>query len=171
MNLRVNYSKRGQLKIQQMAFVLVVVMIFFAIIALIYFTISLSDLRGKAQELKEQEASELVRKIVGTSEFIWKRDCSSCIDLDKVFLLKDRASYKEFWELNFLQIKKIYPTGIGECNKANYPNCDTITIVENGEVGTPSSAYVSLCRWEQEKGGYVKCEIGRIYATAKKIAE
>ena len=169
MNLRVNYSKKGQLKIQQMAFVLVAVMIFFAIIALIYFTISLSDLRGKAQELKEQEASELVRKMAGTGEFIWKRDCSSCIDLDKAFLLKDRASYKEFWELSFLQIKKIYPTAIGECNKAKYPNCDTITIVESGEIGTPSSAYVSLCRWEQEKGGYVKCEIGRIYATEKKI--
>ena len=164
---RANYS-RGQLKIQQMAFVLVALVIFFAIVSLFYFNISFSNLKGEADLLKEEEAGELVRKLVGTPEFSWRGDCVNCIDMDKVFLLKERNSYKDFWNLRFLQIDKVYPSSKEECNKANYPECETITLIRGNEIGTPNSAFVSLCRWEQEKGGYTKCELGRIYASAKK---
>jgi len=165
----VSYS-RGQLKIQQMAFVLVVLIIFFAIVSLIYFSISLKGLRQGAQNLEDDKAKELVRKLSSSPEFVWNlNECSNCIDLDKVLLLRERKSYKEFWGLDFLQIEKVYPSENGECDKANYPNCGSITIIPAEEFGSPASAFVSLCIWEREKGGYVKCELGRIYASGKGI--
>ena len=164
-------SKRAQLKIQQMAFVLVAIIIFFAIVALLYFSISLSNLRKSASSLQEQEASELVRKLASTPEFSFTAtDCSNCIDLDKLLLLKSRQSYKEFWNLDFLKIEKLYPkTEKLECEKANYPDCNEITIIDKKEFGSPQKAFVSLCRWEQAKGGYTKCGLGGIYASGKNL--
>ncbi len=171
MNLTASYSKKAQLKIQQMAFVLAAIIIFFAIVSILYLSISLRGLRGAASSLNEQEASELVRKLASTPEFSFEQnDCSNCIDLDKVLLLKSRQSYKEFWNLDFLKIEKVYPSQASlECEKSNYPDCSTITIIGKEDFGSPKSAFVSLCRWEQEKGGYTKCELGVIYASGKDI--
>ncbi len=161
------YSK-GQMKIQQMAFVLVALMIFFGMIALIYFSIEIKTLRGDAESLQKEEAKELVRKLASTPEFAWvSQKCAYCIDLDKVMMLKSRGSYKGFWNLDFLRIEKVFPQSQGECERATYPNCNTITILDKENYGSPYTAYVSLCHWEQEKGGYTKCELGRIHASGK----
>lgn len=161
------FDSRGQFKIQQMAFVLVAIMIFFAIAALFYFSIRVENLRESAESLNEGEARELVRKLSGTPEFSFS-GCVNCVDLDKVLMLKERRSYEKFWELEFLRVEKVYPENEGECTRANYPACKTITITESENFGAPSSAFVSLCRWENEKGGYFKCELGRIYASGLK---
>ncbi len=163
----VRYSK-GQLKIQEMAFVLVALMIFFAMISLVYFSLRISTLQSTAQDLEDEYAKEVVKKLTQTPEFSWNSGerCESCLDLDKAFLLKDRKSYQNFWELDYLMIEKVYPSGKGECTKTNYPNCGSITII-NGTKGIPTDTYVSLCRIEN--GKYPKCEMGRIYARGKTI--
>jgi len=173
MTYHVSYSKKAQLKIQQMAFVLVALVIFFALAALFYFSISFSDLQNQAQLLREESAKEIVRNMVATPEFSSSL-CSVCIDLDKVLMLKEKTSYKNFWNLDFLKIEKLYPIteskdGKEECTKLNYPNCKTITLIETEDFGSPHSAFVALCRYEQSNGGYIKCELGIIYTSAKNI--
>lgn len=165
-------SSRAQMKIQEMAFSLVAIVIFFGMVALLYFSVSLSSLRQGAQNLQDEEAAELVRKITSIPEFSFTaRDCSNCIDLDKTLLLKEKTSYTGFWNIDFLQIEKIYPLGNKkECEKTNYPECSTITIIDKEEFSSPSTAFISLCRWEQSKGGYYKCELGRIYASGKDLS-
>ncbi len=166
-----NYSKKGQIKIQQMAFVLVAIMIFFAIAVLIYFSFRINSLKSDAQLLKEEESKEIVRKLSGMPEFSFE-GCANCIDLDKALMLKERKSYIGFWDLKLLQIERVYPIKeVKECTRANYPDCNTITFIENKNYGRGNDAFVSLCRWEQEKGGYVKCELGRIYAAGGGIDE
>ena len=167
----VNYSRRAQIKIQQMAFVLVALLIFFAIVALFYFSIASKGLKQSASSLREEEAKELIKKLASSPEFSFTANtCANCIDLDKALLMKYRQSYQEFFNLDFLQIEKIYPDSKKvECDKTNYPDCSTISIVDSKEIGTPKTAFVSLCRWEQQKGGYFKCELGIIYASGKGI--
>jgi hypothetical protein len=166
----VNYSRKGQFKIQQMAFVLVALMIFFAMVALFYFSIRISGLRADVESLEEKEAKEIVKKLATTSEFIFSAgDCENCIDLDKVWILKDRESYDDFWGLDFLQIRRVHPEFEDEeCTNANYPECNIITLIDGENFGAPSDAFVSLCRWESENGGYSKCELGRIFASGVK---
>lgn len=169
------YSKRGQLKIQEMAFVLVAIMVFFGIVILVFFSAYLSGMKNDVNTLAEDEARQIVRKIASSPELTWadKATCGSgaCIDVDKALIMKQRKSYTDFWNLDYLRIDRIYPTtGTGECTLGGYPNCRTMILVNKTDnFGATSSAYVSLCRWETANGGYVKCEIGRIYASGKGI--
>ncbi len=152
-----------------MAFVLVAIMIFFGIVAIILFRISITGLQQNIESQNTQQANELVQKLASTPEFAFTAiDCQNCIDMDKVILLKNRTDYKSFWGLDFLQIQTIYPQKQSECNSFNYPNCSTITIINNSQ-GIPQSAYVSLCRMESNQGNYVQCDLGVIYASGKSL--
>ncbi len=166
MILSVKYSK-GQLKIQEMAFVLVAIMIFFAMIALIYFSVRLNSLEGDVQNLEDDYAKEIVKKITLSPEFSWESgSCDSCLDFDKAFLLKDRKSYQNFWELDYLAVERVHPvSNRGECNNDNYPDCGIVTI-RNVTKGAPADTFVSICRIED---GKTKCELGRIYASGRNI--
>src|SRR3989338_11323343 len=109
-NLFVRYSK-AQMKIQQTAFMLVALVLFFSMIALVYFSISLANLREHAQYLREKEALENVKMIAATPEFAFtsSSDCSNCVDFDKVLMLKEQSSYKNFWKFECLEVEIIYP--------------------------------------------------------------
>ena len=160
--LAVSYSK-GQLKIQEMAFVLVALVIFFAIAGLFYFSVRYASLKEDVESLRGQETLETVRKIAGTAEFSWSiEDCSSCVDFDKILTLKNRTSYKGFWKnIAFLQIQRIFPTFNGvECTLLNYPNCDKVTLVQENERLRGYGYFVALCRYD-ELGRYNKCSIFR----------
>lgn len=146
-----------------MAFVLVAIMIFFAIVLLFYFSIRYNSLQDDVETLREEEVLESVRKMSSTPEFIWNaEDCAGCIDMDKVFVLKGRESYSGFWKnIALLQIIRVHPTFEGEeCVEANYPECDKITIIEEDSDFRAYSSFVALCRHELE--GYSKCELGKI---------
>tara|TARA_Y100000310_G_scaffold324932_1_gene387574 strand:+ start:479 stop:997 length:519 start_codon:yes stop_codon:yes gene_type:complete len=161
--LNVNYSK-GQLKIQQMAFVLVATIIFFALVFLFYSVVRFSSLEDDVESLREQEIIETIRQISATAEFSWTReDCASCIDMDKVLMLKEREAYQGFWKkIPLLQIERVYPRHGGqECTKQNYPECDFITIIEEETNLVARSSFVSLCRYEPGES-YYKCELGKI---------
>lgn len=165
--LNADYSKRGQMKIQQMAFVLVALMIFFVIVTLFYFSVKVRSLEQSATTLRADEARELSKKIASSPELSWSGECDNCIDMDKAMMLQDRKSYEGFWGVDYLAIEKIYPSNGADCTLANYPDCGKITIVK-GEIGTPANAFVSLCRWEGSEK-YEKCEIGRVYVRGESI--
>lgn len=164
----VNYS-RGQMKIQQMAFVLVALMIFLSMVALFYINIRTGSLRQSVTDLEDEQAKEIVRKLSSVPEFSFTAggDCASCVDLDKVLELKDRATYNDFWKFDHLSIKKTYPAGEGECTSFNYPDCGEITLIEGNEgSGAVTRAFVSLCRWSNT---YYKCELGELRASGRGI--
>jgi len=154
-----------------MAFMLVALIIFFAMIALVYFSISITSLQSKATELQDQEAKEIVRKLSGSAElaFTSSSDCSSCLDLDKALMLKGLQQYEDFWNLDYLMIEKVHPSPSDiECTKTNYPNCGKITIIsKEGNIAT-KTAFVSLVRWDSSVDGF-KYELGRIHASGERI--
>lgn len=162
--------KKGQMKIQEMAFVLIAIVIFFAMVALVFFAIRLSSLKTDVATEKEEGARELARKLADIPEFSWA-ECVGCVDADKVMALKDMPAYKKLWDLDYLVVERVYPNrSTVECTLANYPDCSTITLINvTKDYGTPSSAFVALCSYEPLKGGYVKCELGRIRTAAKVI--
>jgi len=162
--------KRGQLKIQEMAFVLVAIFIFFGLVALIFSNVLIKDLRKDAVQIREEQAQALVKKLISVPEFSWTKDCETCIDHDKVIALKERKSYKNFWNLDYMAVEQIYPAKLGgECTKGNYPECNITTIIGGGEkTGKSSVAFVALCRWERESN-YNKCSLGRIITSGEGI--
>ena len=161
-------NEKGQMKIQEMAFVLIAIVIFFAMVALVFFAIRLSSLRTDVAAEKEQGARELARKLADIPEFSWA-ECPGCVDADKVMALKDMPAYKKLWDLDYLVVERVYPNRtMTECTLANYPDCSTITIINaTKDYGTPATAFVALCSYEPTQGGYVKCELGTKRAAAK----
>ena len=169
-----NSSKNGQMKIQQMAFMLIAIMIFFSMVALAYFSISLAHLKDTVQNLRDEQARELVKSIASVPElaFTSGTDCSSCIDLDKALLLKDQPEYQNFWDIDYLIIEIIKPgvSGIVECNKVNYPsgNCNRITIIDKENFGAAPCSFVSLVHWDKEVEPF-RYEVGKVCASGKNL--
>jgi hypothetical protein len=169
------------MKIQQMAFMLVAVMIFFGMVAVIYFSISLSSLESKVEQLREEEARELARQITGTPEFTFTAagDCSSCLDMDKAFQLKEKGGYENLWNLNYLEIERIHPNspalvGERECDTATQyrdGDCNKIIIINRDGKKDTKIAFVTLVRWNSTIAGATnwKYELGRIHASPTPI--
>lgn len=165
-------NKKAQMKIQQMAFMLIVVTLFFALVGLFVLTILFSDLKESAALIEEQNALLLVSKLSNSPEFACGKafggDRVNCIDSDKAMALKDNINkYSGFWGVDGIEIKKIYPAGSVACNSENYPDCDEIEIISS-ESGTGVSNFVALCRKAKSSDReeiYDKCEIAKIIVT------
>ena len=163
--LFVNYSK-GQFKIQQMAFMLIALIVFFVLIALLYFTVQLRSVKNNANDVFYSQAVEITNSLKSTPEFAWTADsCHSCVDFDKALALKEQRVYSGFWSTPFLKLR-ILDGNIKdvECTRQNYPECNTILIVNQSESYRAERAYVSLCRTTNEGA---KCSIGAISVGAK----
>jgi hypothetical protein len=170
------------MKIQQMAFMLIAVTVFFSMIALIYFSLTFAGIKQDAERLQEEEAILLTQKLSGTPELLFaaQGDCKSCIDLDKALALSEKKEeYARLWNLDYLVIEKLYPATErtinpdGECSRTSYPDeCFRITIV-NDTSSTRRNAkesFVTLARYDHNTDKYVY-EFGRILASPRRRAE
>jgi len=165
----ISKDKKAQLKIQQMAFVLVAIFIFFAFISLIYVSIRMNFMKKQAVNLEADKAMEFAQKMTGVPELKWSQQCDSCIDLDKAMMLKNRTVYNDFFGLDHLSFEIIYPVITDkECITGNYPNCNKLTLISKSSYDTASRAYISLCRWDQETNNEM-CYLGAVYASGKAV--
>lgn len=169
-------NSRAQMKIQQMAFVLIAVTLFFVLVGLFVLSIFLTNLREEATKLEEENAMLLATKLSESPEFSCGNSFSgskiSCIDADKLIALKQNinkySSGNDFWGVEGIKVRKLYPNsnnGEIECTEGNYPNCNSIVLFENNinhSVGSYAN-YVTLCRKEISEGqSYDQCDVGRL---------
>ncbi|MEX0932534.1 MAG: hypothetical protein WDZ77_00325 [Candidatus Pacearchaeota archaeon] len=163
-------NKKGQLKIQQMAFMLLAVTLFFALVGLLVLSFQISNLRDTAGTLEERNALLLVTKLSNSPEFSCGRAFgnarTNCIDADKAMILKSQISkYDRFWDVEEIEIRKIYPPQtIDEgCSFENYPNCNLIKVLEGSGNSVGYSNFVSLCRKERVNEEIRdKCELAKL---------
>ena len=159
--------KKAQLKIQQMAFMLIAVTLFFALISIFVLAFRLSGMRESATSLEEENAMLLATKIANSPEFSCGKSFGNqvdCVDADKVMALKkDISKYSDFWDVSNIEIRKIYPEGDEICTFENYPDCNRILIGAEKTTGNYMPNFVSLCRKESIEGQpYNKCELALI---------
>ena len=160
---------KGQLKIQQMAIMLLAVTLLFVLVGMLFLMFSLSSVNDAAEALKEKNSLILTTRLANSPEFSCGKsfgiERTSCIDFDKVMMLKEQASkYEEFWEgVSNIEIRKIYPENPVLCNIGNYPDCGIIRIFSSEIKRTSVSNFVSLCRKAVVDGEiYDKCELARV---------
>lgn len=165
-------KRKAQLKIQQMAFMLMAVTLFFVLVGMFVLVFRFSSLQESAEDLEEKNALLLVTKLANSPEFscgkAFGRGRVNCVDSDKVMALKENIRiYSDFWGVSGIEIRKIYPKLDSEiiCELDNYPDCNLIKIVST-EGGTGVSNFVALCRKESfENQVYDKCELAKIIAS------
>lgn len=161
-------NKKGQIKIQQMSFMLIGLTLFFIVVGLFVLSFVLSGMKNSKSNLNDQQATLLVQKLANSPEF----SCGSafgtqmidCVDMDKVFaLLGHIQNYKGLWRVNGIEIRTIYPNSQTKCTLENYPNCGYMVVLNQTDTGIDKSSYVSLCR-KVKSGDSVhnKCELGEL---------
>ena len=160
-------NKKAQIKIQQMAFMILAVFIFFVLVGLFIFSFLFSGLQRSALALQEKDTLLMVTGLANSPEFACGESFGglehTCIDGDKVMVLKDNINrYSLFWGVNNIIISQNL-TGTVECTKGNYPNCDYIDVFSRGVSGFPNENFVTLCYKEQRDGRIVNtCKIAKL---------
>lgn len=164
----VKTNNRGQMKIQQMAFMLMGITLFFVLVGMFFLVVYFSDIQDSAGILEEKNALLLVTKLANSPEFAcgeaFGNQKTNCVDADKAMILKKNINnYEDLWSVDNIIIRKLYPTEEEvECNVRNYPNCNVISLKE-GSVSSTQSNFVSLCRKESDDGEvYDKCELAKL---------
>lgn len=160
---------RGQLKIQQMAFMLMAVFIFFILAGLFYAVIQTQDLRNIAAMKERDRAVTLASVLASSAEF----SCGNyCVDADRALVLGAKTEYKDFWSVASIRIRIIdNSTKETICSQGNYPNCNLIKVYDKQTDETSVFSYVSVCRRVKNSDYvYFKCELGQFivgYETKK----
>ena len=175
-------QRKAQFKIQQMAFMLIALVAFFALVGIFVLGFNISQLKGTASLLEEKNAGLLAMKLADSPEF----SCGNafdeisrktgCVDADKLMMVKqDINKYRNFWGVYGIEVRTVYPKQETEkaCTLSNYPNCNVIKLLENSSQGYDYSNFVSLCRKEKSLEGapYDKCNIAEIIIRYKGAAE
>ena len=160
--------KKAQFKIQQMAFMLVAVFLFFILVALFWLGIQYRNINKQAIFLESEKAGFMSDFLSSSSEFSCTREQGEpCIDTDKIMALKDRSMYKEFWPVAFITVRKLDgKPEEKECTNENYPDCNIYKVYENNKIeykGSGIGSYTALCRYEKISGYPTKiCDIGKL---------
>lgn len=165
-------KKNAQMKIQQMAFMLIAITVFFILVGMFVLVIKFAGLKESAELLENENAMLLVTKIANSPEF----SCGSafgnaklnCIDMDKVMALKGNDAYENFWGVDNIEIRWIYPNNFVtiECKFGVYPDCGIFKLIDE-EIQSEYSNFVSLCH--KTIDGKDKCEIGRIMIAPRRV--
>lgn len=172
--------KKAQMKIQQMALMLLAVTLFFVIVGLVVLTFVFSGTRDSAQNQQEQNAITLAMKIANSAELSCGRAFGTgkinCIDADKVMVLKEQANkYSDFFGVSNIGIYTIFPITNQqiECNLGNYPNCNYIRLFDKELTGFGQAKnFVTLCRKENLGGDvYDKCELAMLVIEEKVVGK
>jgi hypothetical protein len=165
-------NKKAQLKIQEMAFFIVAIVLFFVLVGIFILSIIFANLSQSATDAAEKRTLSSVTNLADSPEFSCGKP--NCVDADKLISLMQNKKYENFWPFSSLRVLR----GQGfnktkdemiECSMGNYPNCDMF-VVYNKNVNNERtiSSYVALCRKEVENGFvYNKCEIAEFIAGTK----
>jgi uncharacterized protein YjeT (DUF2065 family) len=160
-------NKKSQVKIQEMSFMLLALVLFFIIAGIFFIVITNANLRKSAESLGESEAILTISGLAASPELSCGSE-SLCVDTDKLIALRGKDAFRNYWDVDGgLVVKKLYPYNSEEieCNARNYDTCNTYTLKPRGEGYKGIGSYVTLCRKEVVSGySYDKCEIGRIIA-------
>ena len=162
--------KKGQLKIQEMAFMLVAIILFFILVGLFAVSIVYKNIQESATQIAEEKTFSAIENLAGTAEFSCSSGKSNCVDADKLMALINKKSYKDFWAFSSLSVVRYSgfsknESDFIECNLQNYPDCDIIKVYDKKVKENVIHSFVALCRKEYENNApYEKCEVAQLWA-------
>lgn len=160
----------GQMKIQQMAFMIVGVLFFFILVGLFFLGWQYKDLRESFENLQEEQAIASLEVIANMPEFNCESGESLCLDEDKLRVLSDSSVYDDFWPVESIRVYKVFPSfdSVVECPDLE---CNYYEIYDSGQRNVREySSYVSICQTNSEQGYvYEDCEIGKLVVGARLI--
>ena len=167
-------NKFGQMKIQQMAFMIVAIFFFFILVALFLINIQFKDIGDRYSQLQKERAISSLSVISDIPELSCDSMESFCLDEDKLRIMSGKfgEEYNEFWAVSSIKVYKVYSL-FGSLNKSlkECPglNCNYYEIFDNKQKNVKEySTFVSICSKMREEGYiYDRCEVGKLVVGVK----
>lgn len=154
---------KGQMKIQQMAFMIVAVFFFFILVGLFFLGWQYKSIRGSFESLEREQAIASLRVISDMSELNCDEGRSLCLDYDKLEVMASYEKYDEFWPVESVKIYQVYPP-FSTLIKCPAKSCNYWEIYDSEQEGAREySTFVNICK-TVNSGGYVyeDCELGKL---------
>ena len=162
--------KIGQMKIQQMAFMIMAVFLFFILVGLFFIGIQFKDVRGTAAQLQKDQAISSLRVIADMPELNYDSSETMTVDEDKLEVMSSNFSgaYNVFWPVASVGVYKIYPA-FDSVKKCPGLGCNFYDIYDSGQSNVKTySTYVSICKRVREEGSaFDRCEVGKLVVGVK----
>ena len=160
----VNLKNNGQMKIQQIAFMLVAVFFFFMLVGLFIIRVQLGNITETAARLEQEQAIESLEVIANMPELNCDSSTALCLDNDKLRILSGETfDYDDFWPVASI---KIYRVSTEFENEILCPGigCNYYEIYDNGQSNKKEvSTFISLCETVTYAGYvYDDCEVGKL---------
>lgn len=125
-------NKRGQYKIQQMAFMILAIFFFFVLVGLFFVGWQITQLRSGFSQLQEEKALSALKVIADSTELNCEQSEDWCIDKDKLIAFSEHSDlYDGFFSAASIEVLMVYPRG------------NDRTYVEKTQTGGSSSSYNS----------------------------
>ncbi len=168
--------KKAQFKIQQMAFMLVAIFIFFTLVGLFILQMNLGGLRYSAEQLEREQVLSALLSWSELPELSCSDGSSGCIDEDKIVVLSSEdfnRLYSSFWPVASIRVYMVnanFSNGEIECPGQG---CNYYNVYESGQSSSEMVAsYVSLCKTVKTEGPVFKrCEMATLSIGIKSIPE
>ncbi len=159
-------NNKAQFKIQQMAFMILAVFLFFILIGLGFLSFQTKSLQGNYQQLQMDQAISSLQVLTDMPEL----SCGYlCLDEDKLRVMSRKSEqYAQFWPVASIKVYKVYPA-FDSLIKCPTANCNYFEIYDSNQQNTQEySTYISLCKRVKEQDNiYDKCEIGKLVVGVK----
>ena len=160
-------QKKAQMKIQQMAFMIVAVFFFFALVGLFFLRLSLGNLSGEVDRLNSDQAITSLKVISSMTELNCDSKEEMCLDEDKLNVLSSEfgKTYEDFWPIASIKVTTFsFFNQTSIKIKCPAQNCNYYEIYDNNQINNETrSSFVSICKKVNNAGSINNvCEIGRL---------
>lgn len=157
-------NKKADMKIMQMAFMIIFVFIFFTMVLLFFVSMQNSKLTENYNLLQKENAIASIQTISNMPELNCDSQKSFCLDEDKIIVFGSMAdSYKSFWPVSSITVRKAFPKNPKniKCPAANCTYYEIYNSNENNSI--KYGAFVSICKKVMNNGRSQEiCELGRL---------
>jgi hypothetical protein len=165
---------RAQLQIQEMAFVLVGLILFFGLIMLFFAVFQQAKIKSLAEQTRREEIVAKLHSIVNMPEFACRE--AFCIDEEKMlgFLALSQQQKQKYYEkfdkqyIVLIKVERVWPDrGNAKCDtNNNIPNCKTYEIYNNTAKKSSyeaHSTFTLMCHHALTNGqAAIVCDVGKI---------
>ena len=156
---------KAQMKIQQMAFMIIAVFLFFILVGLFFLGIQFKNAKSGASQLQREQTISSLKVIADMPELNYKSGELMAVDEDKLKIMSGvpGSIYDSFWPVASVEVYKVYPA-FDEIKRCPGLGCNYYEIYNSGQKNVKTySTYISICKKMKKFGSiYDKCEIGKL---------
>ena len=161
-------NRKGQFKIQQMAFMILAIFFFFILVGIFFIGWQYASAKKGFATLQEEKALSALKVIADSTELNCDSSEDWCIDKDKLVAFGENSGlYYDYWSVASIEVLMVFPNpNEGEPILCPLEGCDYYVLYDSGQRNRRTySAYVNVC--EDIDRSHEICELAKLVLGVK----